>query len=101
VLPVPFRCVAPLPKYTSAGDQALAPALLASISTLTVKALTAEPMRQSECTPGAVPLPVFPRMLAPVSAWVVASLTTTPVPLKVSVTRVSTLPKPTIDVCPV
>lgn len=89
-----------MPKYVLAGDQTFAPALLASIRTLTVRLLTADPMRQRECTPGGVLLPVLPRMLAPVSACVVASLITTPVPENVSVTRVSTLPKPEIDVVP-
>jgi hypothetical protein len=89
VLPVLGRCVAPLPKYTSAGEKTPAPAVLASIRTLTVTLLAAA-TRQSECTPWGVPAPVNPRMLAPVSACVVASLTTTPVPLNVSVTRVST-----------
>jgi hypothetical protein len=79
-----------VPKYTSAGCQAPVPASLASIRTLTVMLLTAPPMRQSECTPCGVLLPVAPRMLVPVSACVVASLTTAPVPLNVSVTRVST-----------
>ncbi len=49
-------------------------------------------MRQREFTPGAVLTPLDPRICAPVSACVVASLTTAPVPLKVSVTRVSTSP---------
>jgi hypothetical protein len=90
VLEVPFRWVAPVPKYTSAGENTPAPASLASIRTLTEKLLTAEPTRQSECTPWAVLLPVSPRMLVPVSACVVASVTTAPVPPNVSVTRVST-----------
>src|SRR5262249_18464861 len=85
---VPFRWFVPVPKYTSAGDQTPAPASLASIRTLTDMLLTAAPMRQSEWTPGAVLGPDDPRMLAPVSACVVASLTTAPVPLNVSVTRV-------------
>jgi len=74
--------------------------LEASIRTLTVMALTPDPMRHREWTPGAVLLPVLPRMLVPVSACVVASLTTAPVPLNVSVTRTSTFPKPTIDDVP-
>jgi hypothetical protein len=83
-----------------AGDQVLAPELLASIKTVTVKLLTPEPTRQSVFTPGAVLLPVLPRMLAPVRACVVASCTSVPEPLNVRVTRVSTLPKPEIDVGP-
>jgi hypothetical protein len=90
VLEVPFRWVVPVPKYTSAGCQAPVPVSLASIRTLYVRLLTAAPMRQSECTPWAVLGPVSPRMLVPMSACVVASLTTAPVPLNVSVTRVST-----------
>jgi hypothetical protein len=73
-----------VPKYTSAGCQAPAPASLASTRTLTVMLLTALPMRHKACTE--------PLMLVPVSACVVASSTTAPDPLNVSVTRVSTVP---------
>jgi hypothetical protein len=89
-----------VPKYVDAGCQAPLPASLASILTLTVKLPTAEPTRHSEWTPGAVLVPVFPRIWVPVSACVVASLTTAPVPLKVRVTRVSTAPPFTIEVAP-
>ncbi len=57
-----------------------------------VKLLTPVPIRQSECTPGVVLGPAFPRMFGPMSACVVASLITAPAPLKVRVTRVSTRP---------
>jgi hypothetical protein len=83
-----------------AGCHAPEPALAASISTLTVMLETPLPIRQSECTPGAVLVPVLPRMFAPVRPCVVASLTTAPVLLKVSVTRMSTFPKPTIELNP-
>ena len=52
--------------------------------------LTAGPMRHSACTE--------PLMLVPVSACVVASSTTEPVPLNVSVTRVKTVPPPLVIV---
>jgi hypothetical protein len=99
-MPVPLRCVPPLPKYVDAGDQELAPALLASMRTVTLKLATPEPTRQRVFTPGAVLGPPLPRMLAPVSACVVASCTSVPEPLKVRVTRVSTFPKPEIAVVP-
>jgi hypothetical protein len=93
VLPVPWRCVDGVPKNVSAGVKGPPELVLASISTLTVMLLTAGPMRHSACTE--------PLMLAPVRACVVASSTTEPVPLKMSVTRVKTVPKLEIDVDPV
>jgi hypothetical protein len=65
--------------------------VLASMRTLTVMLLTDEPMRQSECT----------APLALLSACVVASSTTAPVPLNVSVARKNTVPKSVIVVEPV
>ena len=53
--------------------------------------LTADPIRHSEWT----------APLALLSACVVASSTTAPVPVKVSVMRVKTVPKPVIEVDPV
>ena len=93
MLPVPGRCVVVVPKKVSAGVNGPAALVLASIRTLTVMLLTALPMRQREWTE--------PLMLAPVSACVVASSTTAPVPLNVSVTRVNTVPKVVIVVLPV
>lgn len=92
-MPVPCRCVVVVPKKTSAGEKGPAAAVLASIRTLTVKLLTAAPMRQSAWTE--------PLMLAPVRAWVVASSTTVPVLLNVRVTRVKTVPKVLMVVEPV
>jgi hypothetical protein len=88
-MPVPFRCAPVVPKYVLAGCQAPDPASAASTRTLTLTLLIPAPTRQSEWTPGAVLLPVFPRMLVPLSACVVASLTTAPL-VNVSVARTST-----------
>jgi len=94
VLPVPGRCVDVVPKNVLAGEKGPLALVLASICTLTAMLVTAGPMRHSACTE--------PLMLAPVRACVVASSTTEPVPPKVRVTRVKTVPPPLeIVVCPV
>jgi hypothetical protein len=82
-----------VPKNSSAGENGPPALVLASIRTFTLKLLTAAPMRQSAWTE--------PLMLEPVSACVVASSATAPVPLNVSVTRVNTVPKFTMLVWPV
>jgi hypothetical protein len=91
VLPVPWRCVVVVPKNVRAAVQGPPALVLASIRELTVMLLTAGPMRHSECT----------APLALLSACVVASSTTEPVPLNVSVCRVNTVPKVVIVVDPV
>src|SRR5205085_5221901 len=79
------------PKNTSAAENGPPELALASSSALTVMLLTAGPIRQSECT----------APLALLSACVVASSTTDPVPVNVSVMRVKAVPKPVIVVDPV
>ena len=86
VLTVFFPCTVVVPKYVSAAVHGPLALSLASISTLTVRLVTAGSMRQSACTE--------PLMLAPVRPCVVASSTTEPVPLKVSVTRVKAVAVP-------
>jgi len=93
VLPVPGRCTDGVPKNASAGLNGPPAAVLASISALTVRLPTDGAIRHSECTE--------PLMFVPVSPCVVASSTTWPVPLKVSVSRVKTVPKVVIVVEPV
>src|SRR5579862_2360751 len=89
---VPGRWVAPLPKNTSAGENGpLALVPLASSRALTVMLLTAGPIRHSEWT----------APLALLSACVVASSATDPVPVNESVMRVKAVPKPVIEVDPV
>jgi hypothetical protein len=89
--PVPCRCAAPVPKNVLAGVQGPPELALPSISTLTVMLLTDGAMRHKECT----------APLALLNACVVASSTTDPVPLKVSVARVKTVPTVLIVVEPV
>ncbi len=91
VAPVPCRCVVVVPKNVRAAVHGPLELVLASIRTLTVMLLTAEPMRQSECT----------APLALLSACVVASSTTTPVLLNVRVARRKTVPNVVIEVEPV
>jgi hypothetical protein len=78
-MPVPWRCAVVVPKNVFAGVHGPEALVLASIKTFTV---TLVPLtRQSAWTE--------PLMLAPVSAWVVASSTTEPPAfVNVSVTRV-------------
>src|SRR6516164_1939691 len=75
-----------VPKYVSAAVQGPAALSLASINAVTVMLLTAGPMRHSACTE--------PLILGPVNPCVVASSTTEPVPLNVSVTRVKAVAEP-------
>ncbi len=91
VLPVPCRCDTVVPKNVRAGVHGPPELVLASIRTLTVMLLTPAPMRQSECT----------APFALLSACVVASSTTVPELLKVSVARRNTVPKVVIVVEPV
>jgi hypothetical protein len=83
-----------VPKNVRAGVKGPPELKLASTSTLTVMLVTAGPIRHSACTE--------PLMFVPVRACVVASSTTEPVPVNVSVTRVKMVePKPGIEVEPV
>ena len=91
VLPVPFRCDVVVPKNVRAAVHGPPELVLASIRALTVMLLTAGAMRHSECT----------APLALLNATVVASSTTDPVPLNVSVIRRNTVPKVVIVVDPV
>ena len=86
LLSVFFPCTVGVPKYVSAGVHGPLALSLASIRTLTVMLRTVGAMRHRECTE--------PLMLAPVRACVVASSTTEPVPLNVSVTRVKAVADP-------
>jgi hypothetical protein len=92
VLPVPFRWAEVVPKNVRAGVQGPLALVLASTRALTVMLPTLGSMRQSECT----------APLALLNACVVASSTTEPVLLNVSVMRVNAVPPPLeIAVCPV
>src|SRR5262245_58378971 len=91
VAPVPWRWVVVVPKNVRAAVHGPPELVLASIRTLTVMLLTPEPIRHSECT----------APLALVSACVVASSTTAPVLVNVSVARRNTVPNVVIVVEPV